>query len=95
MTYIAAAELLVILALVILGHRARDEEGKTLARFALMLEQQGQKERADLLNAARHPGYLLPTQAPPERDTEDEARMEVYARGWGEVGKVVDHEAAE
>jgi hypothetical protein len=97
MVYIAAAELVVILALVVLNHRARNEEPKTLARFALMLEEQGFKERVELLNAARNPGHVLRTEQPeaPERDPEEEERMRVYTRNWDAVGRVVDYEAPE
>lgn len=82
---IELAELVVILVLVLLLNRSRDHEVKAV----LDVMADGTAERAELLNAARHPHYLLsPRQSeePGEPDTEHQATLENLAR----IGRVGD-----
>jgi hypothetical protein len=79
--WIAAAELLVILVLVVLLNRSRDHEVKAILDVMAAAD----SERAELINAARQPGYLMPTPGampipPAEPSPEDLERAAALAK---------------
>jgi hypothetical protein len=91
MTYIAAAELAVILILVLLYRKARDHEVQAI----LDVMADNTAERAELLNAARQPNYLMQgdreTNAVPI-SAEDLERIRANAAAYAQVGQVAEPE---
>lgn len=90
MVYIAAAELGVILLLVLLYRKARDHEVQAI----LDVMADNTAERAELLNAARHPNFLLRQQKDPSMTTfaspEELERMRAHAEAFAKIGTVED-----
>jgi hypothetical protein len=88
--YIAAAELAIILVLVLLYHRARDHEVKAV----LDVMTADTQERKELLNAARNPGLLLPLhkEEPAEFEVVDLEAARARAEAMAKVGRVEDPE---
>jgi hypothetical protein len=80
------AELAVILFLVWQLNRARDHEVKAV----LDVMADNTAERAELLNAARHPTYLLPQQetSGPVEDPEELERQRRALEAMAMVGRV-------
>lgn len=92
MIFIAAAELAVILVLVLLLNRSRDHEVKAV----LDVMADGTAERAELLNAARHPNYLLHREAIEPSPLSDEQLEELRrsAAAYAQVGRVAEPESS-
>lgn len=89
MAYIAAAELAVILVLVLLYARARDHEVKAVLDVMMA----DTEERKELLNAARNPGLLLPLHKedpPAEFEVVDLEAARARAEAMAKVGQVED-----